>query len=208
MDLEAEDAVAQRSDGGPHPPQVNDFERGEARDLLEQEGTQGGGERQIVLLALAEAGEHVAQDVSDLARCQLERWAGRTKRRPHDTLHRAWPWTATGAERAVPGEAVGRVVDIAVEAPKPLLREQRLGKDVGLLMGAGVNRLDAVTERLEFAAQGLGRSRLFRAQDGKPDRLERVRCLRNEHTRVQHRAHAGVIWLPIDLDIGICDHTT
>jgi hypothetical protein len=103
---------------------------------------------------------------------------------------------------------VGGVVDVAVETPEPLLREQRLGEDVGLLMGAGKDRLDAVIERLELEPQGAGGLRLPAAQHRKADRVEQVRLLGNEHARVQHHAPAGVIWIPIDLDVGICDHRT
>jgi hypothetical protein len=71
VDLEAEDAIAQRPGGGRRAAQLNDFERGEARNLLEQEGAKGGGQRQVVQLGLAEAVEHVAQDVGDLAGRQL-----------------------------------------------------------------------------------------------------------------------------------------
>ncbi|MDH2406346.1 hypothetical protein QCM77_41715 [Bradyrhizobium sp. SSUT18] len=114
MDLEAEDAVAQRPGGSRRAAQLNDFERGEARDLLEQEGTKGGGERQVVLLALAEAGEHVAQDVGDLARRQLECGTGRSRRWTQQR-------TCGPTECAAAGEAVGGVVDVAVEAPEPFL---------------------------------------------------------------------------------------
>jgi hypothetical protein len=107
----------------------------------------------------------------------------------------------------VPGEAVGGVVDVAVEAPEPLLREQRLGEDVGLLMGAGKDRLDAVIECLELEPQGVGGLRLPAAQDGKPDRVEQVR-LRDEDARIQHRALAGVVGIPVDLDVGVCKHVT
>lgn len=203
MNLETKDAVAQRPGGGWRAAQLTDFELGEARDLVEQEGAKGGGQRQVVLLGLAEAVEHVAQDVGDLAGRQLE-----LGKRTLSSLHRAWPWAPVPAERAVPGESVGGIVDVAVETPEPLLREQRLGVDVSLLMGARKDRLDAVIERLQLEPQGAGGLRLPAAQDGKADRVEQVRLLGNEHARVQHHAHAGVIWTPIDLDVGICDHRT
>lgn len=82
MNLETEDTVAQRPGGGRRAAQLNDSERGEARDLLEQEGAKGGGQRQIVLLGLAEAVEDVTQDVGDLAGRQLE-LGKRTRRSLH-----------------------------------------------------------------------------------------------------------------------------
>ncbi|MCA6100142.1 hypothetical protein [Bradyrhizobium australafricanum] len=82
MNLKTEDAVAQRPGGGRRAAQLNDFERGEASDLLEQESAKGGGQRQVVLLGLAEAVEHVAQDVGDLAGRQLE-LGKRTRRSLH-----------------------------------------------------------------------------------------------------------------------------
>ncbi|MDH2406345.1 hypothetical protein QCM77_41710 [Bradyrhizobium sp. SSUT18] len=78
---------------------------------------------------------------------------------------------------------------------------------MGLLVGTGEDRIDAAIERGELAAQGVGCPRLFGAQDGKPDRVEQVR-LRDEHARIQHRAHAGVVGIPIDLDVGVCKHVT
>jgi hypothetical protein len=82
VNLETEDAVARRPGSGRRAAQLNDFECGETRDLLEQEGAKGGGQRQVVLLGLAEAVEHVAQNVGDLAGRQLE-LGKRTRRSLH-----------------------------------------------------------------------------------------------------------------------------
>lgn len=167
MDLETEDAVAQRPGGGRRAARGSGLERDEACDLLQQESTKGCGQRQVVLLGLAEAGEHVPQDVGNLAGRQLE--LGKRTRR---SLHWSWQRTGGPAECTAAGEAVGCVVDVAVETPEPFLGEQRLGEDVGLLVGAGVDRLDAVIEGLELESQGACGLRLLGAQDGTTDRAE------------------------------------
>lgn len=86
---------------------------------------------------------------------------------------------------------MGGLVNVAVEAPEPLLGEQPLGEDVGLLVGAGKDGFDAMIEALELMPQGAGGARLFRAQNGKAGREERVRPLRDQHAQLAHRGHAG-----------------
>lgn len=81
-----------------------------------QDGAKHSGHRQIVLLRLTEARKHAAQDLRDLARRQFKpaQMLERTRKRP---LER----TVIRRERAASGETVGGVVDVAIEAPEPLL---------------------------------------------------------------------------------------
>lgn len=67
MDFEGEDAIAHGADNDRRAAQQGRLDCGKAGDLLEQEGAQDAGQRQVVRLGLAEAGEHAAQDLRDLA---------------------------------------------------------------------------------------------------------------------------------------------
>ncbi|WP_316214062.1 hypothetical protein [Bradyrhizobium sp. SZCCHNR2032] len=103
---------------------------------------------------------------------------------------------------------MGRVVDVAIEAPEPFLGEQLVSEDMCLLVGARIDRLDTAIDSLKLKPQGEGKPVVVAAEDRKPNRAEQVRPLRNKRARVQHHAHAGVVGGPFDFKIGICNHST
>lgn len=159
MDLEGQDAIADGADGCWRKARQGGLRCGATNDLLEQNSAQDTGQRQIIRSVFTKASEHALEDFGDLAGRQLELlgWPGWTNAPVH--------W----ADAAASGQPTGGIVNVAVEPPKPLLRKQRLAEDVGLLVGAGIDRLDAVFEGLDLATQGAGGLRLPGTQDSEAD---------------------------------------
>lgn len=81
-----------------------------------------------------------------------------------------------------------------------------MSKDVGLFVGARIDRLEALIKGLEFETQRKDGSGLLAAQDREAHCAEQAGDLGNELACPSGRTHAGAVWRPIDLDIGVCDH--